>query len=136
MDSGSSTRTDADWNDIDAAVAAGASKVEMAVVSANDGPTRAGTPGDTRERIFKLKTIGDEPAWVTIAKAAAAPGSADPSPLDGASSARVSATDGADALVLRAKVGRFGDRQRETALLQAISRRLTQLKGRDSAPLD
>lgn len=136
MDSGSNARTDADWNDIDAAVAAGASRVEMAVVSANEGPTRAGAPGDTRERIFTLKTIRDEPAWVTITKAASAPASADPSPLEDASATRVAGSDGAEALLLRAKVGRFGDRQRETALLQSISRRLTQLKGRDSAPLD
>jgi hypothetical protein len=133
MDSGSSARADADWNDIDAAVSAGASKVEMAVVSANAGPTPAGAEGDTRQRLFTLKTVRDEPAWVMVTRA---PGTSDPSPLDEGSSAKVTGPAGSQAILLRAKVGRFGDRTRETALLRGISRRLGQLAGKDAAPLD
>ena len=104
----------ADWDDIAAAVMIGASQSEMAVLAANRGPTRTGDPGDQTERIFELKTVRDEPAWLRVT--------------------RSGHQDGPE-LLLEAKVGRYGDEKREKELLRHVSARLEALHGREVAPL-
>lgn len=112
--SGAIQRLPADWDDIDAAVMVGAARSEMAVAAANPGPSLGGGVGDPTQRLFELKTIRDEPAWLMITRA---PDSHDTE------------------LVMRAKVGRFGDEKREKDLLREVAARLEQLRGRAVAPL-
>jgi hypothetical protein len=110
---GSREELPADWDDIDAAVMIGASRSEMAVVAANRGPT-PGAAGDPCERIFKLKTIRDEPAWLRVTR---------------------SGDQRSPHIVMHAKVGRSGDEQREKEFLRHVSARLEELHGRATAPL-
>lgn len=99
-----------DWNDAEAAAIAAAVACEMAVL-------RASRP--TEDLLtFSLTTIRDEPAALVLTR------------MDPADTAEPS-----NGLIgLRAKVGRFGDPDRESALMAAVTHRLSQLAGRDSAP--
>lgn len=113
---GSELLVSADWDDIDAAVDVGVSQVEMAVVSRNAGPGWGGRGGDPVRRLFELKTVRDEPAWLEVS--------------------RGTSGDAVSRVALRAKVGRFGDKKREGALLRAVGQRLEVLHGKDWYPLD
>jgi len=97
-----------DWDDVAPAVRVGASECEMAVVSAS-------APDAKGVQEFTLVTLSDEPATVRTE----AIGDTDPRPVR-----------------VWARVGTFGDVARERALLREVERRLTQLRGRDWAPLD
>lgn len=94
----------------------------MAVLSAN----RA----DEAQRIFELKTVSDQPAWLLVTRNADAAGESSSITLGRESGGAP------ENLVLRAKVSRFGDPERERALLRAVAHRLQQLKGREWYPLD
>jgi hypothetical protein len=97
----------ADWADADAAVEVAAKKVEMGL----ERSERLG-PG----RRYYLRTQGDEPVELDIYPA---PGTeSDPRPLR-----------------IEARVGRFGNPQREGQLAAAVARRLRQLAGVDYAPV-
>jgi hypothetical protein len=99
----------ADWNDVDAAMEVAASKVEMAVVSQS--------LNSDNERVYKMRTSLDEPAWVIATRAAAT-------------------NDGERITIqLRATVGRFGDARREEQLLAAARKRLDELCGVSTSPL-
>ncbi len=100
----------ADWDDLDAAMDVAAQRNEMAVLRASD-PT-----GDGLIRRFELRTVAAEPVEVTVTRPEA--GSGQPQPI-----------------IARAKVGRFGDPEREAALLAALRRRLEQLRGVDVSPV-
>ncbi len=104
---GQRERIVADWNDTDAAVDLAASNSEMAVVS-------MGT-NDTGERVYVLRTIRDEPAWLTLRRTRDAEQSA---PLE-----------------ITARVGRFGDSGQEYRLLRELRRRLTDLHGVATSPI-
>lgn len=106
----SSERCVADWDDVDAAIDVGASKSEMAVVS-------WGMNADG-ERAYKLRTALDEPVWVCAKRVG------DPKKEESA------------LLELRARVGRFGDADREERLLRAVRKRLDELCGVATSPLD
>ena len=100
----------ADWDDLNAAMAVAAERTEMAVVRASD-PT-----GDGLTRRFELRTVAAETVEVIVTRSEAD-------------------TDQPQAIVVRAKVGRFGDPEREAALLGALRRRLEQLRGVDFSPV-
>ncbi len=101
---------------------AAASKVEMGVLSKNKGPGWDGEGGDLTRRVFRLKTVRDDPVLLEITREP--PGSAAIDPHV------------AGPVLMRAKVGLFGDREREELLLRAVGSRLHQLKGREWYPLD
>ena len=70
--------------------------------------------GEDGERVFRLITVRDEPAWVI------------------ATSANGWADDRAEqSISLRAKVGRFGDERRERRLVRLIADRLGDLRRRE-----
>lgn len=98
----------ADWADVEAAVLVGASAAEMAVL---------GDEAGEGERAFRLLTIRDESA--ELRARTAAPESERPVPIE-----------------LSARVGHFGDPERERVLLEAVARRLRDLAGVDYRPLD
>jgi hypothetical protein len=137
--SDSTLGVEADWNDIDAAVAVAVGRVEMAVVSAN--PRRSPFPeaDGATSRTFELKTVRDEPAWLLITRGDTTPG-ADPrhrAMMDALDTAPAPSTPPApEMLVMRARVGRFGHAERELALLRAVAHRLEQLKGVETFPVD
>lgn len=110
--------TTGDWNDVDAAVIAAVSKkgVEMAIVTAHDP--------DPDTRVYDLTTVGDEPARLVVRRKMA-------EPAPGARPGR----GAPEAMELEARVGRFGDREREKALIAAVRTRLGDLSGVDFAPL-
>ncbi len=93
----------ADWNDIDAAVDLAASKNEMAVEG-------SASPNDDT-RVYHLRTVGDEPTWVTVRR-----------------------IDDAGGVEITVSVGRFGSRDQERSLAETIRARLQTLRGRDYAP--
>jgi len=97
-----------DWDDIEAAVLAAASEREMALVRADSI--------DEQTLAYRLRTIGAEPAVLMIRRTGEKGGRA-----------RVQA---------RCAVGRFGDPRRERALLDAFARRLRDLAGVRTRPLD
>lgn len=108
-----------DWNDVAAAVDAGARAAEMAVVNSS-------TSEDGRTRTFALVTATDEPARLTATtKSSEAATRGKP----------WGAAAGAGPIELSASVGRFGDADRERKLLRAVRQRLERLSGVDSAPL-
>lgn len=108
-----------DWDDVRAAVEAGARAAEMAVVSSNEST-------DGRTKTYQLVTVTDEPARVVAHVRGGA----------GMSGGKAwGAAGGAGPIEISASVGRFGDVQRERKLLKAIRQRLEQLSGVDSAPL-
>lgn len=106
-DTGASVVVRADWDDLDAALELAVRKVEAAVVVRRDP-----APGRAE---FEIVTATDEPGILT-ATAGEAPG---PRPIP---------------IRLEARVGRFGDRDREGRVLQAWRARLEQLAGVDWAP--
>lgn len=120
---GEELATEADWNDIDAAVIVGASAVEMAVVSGQLPRFRDSKRNDKedglQERNFALKTIRDEPVILILTRSQATP----------------EASAAPQTIVLRAKVGLFGDKETEHRLMRAVAGRLEALKGRETAPL-
>ena len=70
--------------------------------------------GEQGERVYRMKTVRDEPVWLVIASAH---GWDDERAL----------TD----LSCSATVGRFGDESREREVLDALKRRLEELRERD-----
>ena len=117
------------WNDVDAAVDAGARAAEMAVV------TRRLDEGE-RTRTYELVTVHDEPARLTATVRA---GGADvPSARGSPTRHRTGGTpmpQGAGPIELTASVGRFGDTTQERRLLRAVRVRIEMRSGVDSAPL-
>ncbi len=99
---GATGRLSAPARDLDPAVRFAASRVEMVVesISAADG-------GDRR---YELLTLRDEPAVVEIHSDAWPDDDRAPAPI-----------------AIEARVGRFGDADRERALVRAIARRLRDL---------
>lgn len=100
----------ADWDDVQAAVTVALNRTELVKVSAQ-GPT-----ADSFE--VRLRSSLDEPGLLTVRRAAP-PGQPDPVPI-----------------TLTARVGRFGDPPRERQFLDLIVRRLGQLRGVETAPLE
>lgn len=93
-----------DWDDVDAAMDVGVSAAEMAIVNSSTSP-------DGSTRLYELRTVTDEPAWLKAQRGE-----------DG----RVS---------LGARVGRFGDAAREQKLVESVAARLKALYGVDWAPV-
>lgn len=110
--------TTGDWDDVDAAVDAAISKkgVEMAVLSSRD--EEGGT------RVYELTTIGDEPARLVVHRK-----------LNESATGVRHGRGAPEAMSLEAWVGRFGDRDRERALIAEVRARLGDLAGVDYAPL-
>jgi hypothetical protein len=104
--------TNADADDIDAAVNVAVGRVEMAILQ-----TIRTSPDPRVLRIYELRAVTDEPAvlkvWRTNSDGEAGPVS----------------------LELAASFGRFGNPARERALLEAVRRRLIELRGVDVAPI-
>lgn len=98
----------ADWGDVDAAVELAVRRVEMGLLEGHSTP---------EGRRYSIRTEGDEPVELTVRRLDA--GAADPQPLR-----------------IEARVGRFGNPQREGQLAGAVARRLSQLRGVDHAPVD
>lgn len=107
---------DGDWDDLDAAIEAACAKTEHALVRRVAFQLQPAEVIDipTRRRAYDLVTVGGEPTHVTFV----ARQTGDPTPIE-----------------ITAKVGRFGDAAREDTLLKVISARLTDLKGKDFAPM-
>lgn len=105
-----------DWNDVEASVQHAAGTLEMAVVGeAGFGLEPAEAVGVPTKRCrFELVTGGDEPALVRCW----AKETGDPREIE-----------------VFAKVGEFGDAVREQRLLELFGARLTELRGRDWAPI-
>ena len=103
---GHSVTVRADWDDLDSAVLVGVGAAETAVL---EWPEVSDNP-----RVYRLTTIHDEPGALT------ASGSPGPGPSE---------------VRLEARLGRFGDAERERLLLGAIRRRLLQLAGVGAAPI-
>lgn len=105
---GTSMDMNGDWDDVGASVRVAAGQCEMAVVSSKETD-----PGRAHE--FTLVILGDEPATLRFETKA----DTDPRLIHA-----------------WASVGTYGDQARERDLLTRVNRRLTQLRGRDWAPLD
>lgn len=105
-----------DWDDVEAALEVALSSAELAVIgkAALHVVPAETNEISTRRVAFDLVTVGDEPAAVRFA----ALRTGDPTPIE-----------------VFARIGRFGDVQLEDRLLAAIAHRLTQLEGKDFAPL-
>lgn len=113
MESGSESSLSADWDDVDAAVGVAVGAAEAAVTGARtNGPD---------ERVYYLRTVADEPGILVVSRS--------PEPAGAAGSAPSNIT-------LRTSIGRFGNPDRERRLLEAVARRLTDLRGRQYSPLD
>ncbi|MFA6046217.1 MAG: hypothetical protein WC718_14635 [Phycisphaerales bacterium] len=97
-----------DWEDVGPAALVAASQCEMAIVRWPET-----VPGSVRE--MELVTTGDEPAELRFEAAS----STDPRPME-----------------VLCKVGTYGDVARERDLLDRVSHRLEQLKGKDWAPVE
>lgn len=97
-----------DWNDVDAALEVALTRAQMAILSRSaDGPDRI---------TWQLLSVRDEPAQLTAAR----PPGRTQNPTD---------------ITLEARIGHFGDPQREEQFLKYVERRLEQLAGVDYAPL-
>jgi hypothetical protein len=95
-----------DWDDVGAAVLVGVEAAECVVHrQTEDGPRRA---------VFELRTVRDEPGELVAERS----GDAETGPIR-----------------LRARLGRFGDPQREELVLRATARRLERLRGVEFAPV-
>lgn len=101
-----------DWDDADAAVQVAASRLEMAVVS-----TTVKALGSGEEKLYVLRTAGDEPVTLRLTRKGAA------------------ASGPGQVIEIEAKVGRFGDADRERRLARRVRDRLADLRGKDFAPL-
>lgn len=102
----------ADWLDLDASVGYAVGMVEMAVVSQNDP--------SLEPRVFLVRTIRDEPGRLEVARVDTEVAAKSPRPVD---------------LTMRCSIGRFGHPARERALLDAVAKRLAELRAVDYAPL-
>jgi hypothetical protein len=120
LPSASTSEVNADYDDIDAAVAVAAGKNEMAVLWSNQ---RSESP-----RRFYLKTVRDEPVYLFIGRQ---PSFEPPRP----SQRNQTGAKPPEDLVMRCTVGRWGDDRREEDLLDAIEDRLDELRGKDAAPI-
>jgi hypothetical protein len=99
-----------DWSDVEAAMEVSAARAEVAVVSSTL------TPGLI---VFEVLAATDEAGEVVVTREGG---------VDGGTGEDVP-------IRLEARVGRFRDRVREGRLLDALSRRLEQLRGRAVAPV-
>lgn len=106
---GTTVQAVADWNDVDASVEVGASNAEMAVESFG--------LNDDGERVYRLRTIRDEPVWVVTSRATG------------------ESREESAALHIAAKVGHFGNPEIERRLIRAIEKRLRELHGVATHPL-
>lgn len=105
-----STTVTADWDDTEAAVVVGAESIESVIHQTEDvSPTH---------RRYTLRLNSGESATLDITRT-----TPPPSGITGA------ATEPPVELTLTARVGLAGDRARERRLVDAVSRRLGQLKG-------
>lgn len=89
------------WNDIHAAVLVAAEKSDSAIVKVYE-------PAPDR-RLFRLQTVRSEIVWLEVT--------------------RVDAPDGVAEVRMRARIGRFGDVERERALMRRVAERLKRLEG-------
>lgn len=97
-----------DWNDVPAALEVALSRAQMAIIRrTQDGPDLI---------TYELISIGNDPVILTVARAAGA-------------------GDDLIDIQLQARAGHFGDPQLELNLLVPLAQRLSQLAGRDFAPL-
>jgi len=103
-----------DWADLDAAVEVAGTRLELAPVGT--------TSNSPRLRVYELRSPGDEPAWLIAERSDEFSGV-------------LPEVAPSQAITLRARFGRFGDRGREAALVDAVAGRLRQLAGVDYAPL-
>lgn len=103
------TQTQADWDDVRAAVTAALGKSELVLV-------RLDTP-EPDQLAYTLRTSRDEPASLTVRRLDPADS---PDPVH---------------LALTCSVGRFGDADREREFLALVAERLEQLKGVEVAPI-
>lgn len=112
----------AKWSDVEPALEVAVRRVEMAIVDREIGPDLLR---------FELLTAGAEPGWLT-----ARPSPLTPPTLRSTPSGTPSAADeGEVPITLETRVGLFGDVVRERQLLSALERRLSQLRGREWAPV-
>lgn len=111
---GQSTLAYGDWDDLNAVVELAANQAGMAIVGTAAMHLQPADTVDvpTRRKSFELLTDGDEPAKLTfISQTTADPGE----------------------LLVRARVGRQGDADRERELLAKVKTRLGELAGVDTA---
>jgi hypothetical protein len=109
--SASTLQFEGDWNDLDAGIDVAASFAELAVIDA--------TPASVRgRRTFLLRSTRDEYAWLVVERIGP--------PTRDDEGVRMNA---------RCTVGRFGNPPTEQRFLQALARRLADLKGVDARPL-
>lgn len=101
-----------DANDIDAAVEVAVGRVEMSVVR-----TIRTSQDPHVLRIYELRAANDEPAVLKVRRAG------------------ITIENQPVTLELAASFGRFGNPERERALLDAVTRRLGQLAGVQVAPV-
>ncbi len=85
--------------------------VDAGVSAAEVAKVDVRSSADSLTRTYQLRTITDEPAWL------------------------IAQRTGVGRVSLGARVGRFGDPQREAGLLRAVAERLNALYGVDWAPL-
>jgi len=97
----------ADWNDVDAAVEVGVPRAEMAVIFDE-------TPSPD-ERVFSVKDIADERGTLRIWRTSG---------------------DATPEIKLEARVGLFGEPEKERKLLECVCARLEELKGVEWAPVE
>ncbi len=97
----------ADWNDVDAAVEVGVPNAEMAVLLDE-------TPS-LDERVFYVKTITDERGSLRVWRTSHEP---------------------TTEIKMEARVGLFGEPEKEAKVLAAVCARLLELKGVEWAPVE
>ena len=114
---GESGRSEAEWEDLTAAVRYVTDRNEMAVVSVAAGSFERDGVG-YRVRTYSIVTARDEPVWVRFE-----------APSEGAMRLRELAASRPSSVVVR--VGRFGDDRRESELLGSILDRLDALRAID-----
>ncbi len=112
----------ADWNDVDAAVLHGVQISEMGIVET--------LPAEADRRVFRLRTIGDEPAVLIVSRSTGARATRG---VEGVGA--TTGLGGPEGIKLEARVGRFGNREKEQRLVNAVRARLGRLSGVDYAPL-
>ncbi|MCB9838590.1 MAG: hypothetical protein H6813_04560 [Phycisphaeraceae bacterium] len=112
--SGASASTRLEWDDLDAAVSYVASRNELALVDSATLREPGGAGGETAVRRYRLIDAYDHPVEIRFSTDGGALGGL----REGAAS-----RDGA--VVVR--FGRFGDHQREAALVEALLKRLDAL---------
>jgi hypothetical protein len=100
----------APWRDIVPAVQVAVRQTELTIVSIE--------PGDRGGVIFELQSIAAEPGRLIATPAATMPDDRTPIPIR-----------------LEARIGLFGNQERQDALLRAVMARLGQLHGREWAPV-